>query len=179
MMKWLLHRLLRRFEREFDYDASYMHEVTDISAGAGLRYLALPLMSGMHGPAPEVWAGAALASVLDGDCGPCVQLTVDAAVKAGVDPHLLRACIQRDFDNAGAAGLGFRFTEAAIRDAPNTDALRYDIARDHGPEAVVAASYAAATSRAYPVLKRALGHGKECRQVRVAGDPVSVVREAS
>jgi len=179
MIKGLLHGLLRRFEREFDYDATYMHDVTDIWAGAAMRYTALPLMSGMRGPAPEVWAGAALASVLDGDCGPCAQLVVDGAVKAGVDPQLLRACIQRDFANAGAAGLGFRFAEAAIQDAPNADALRYDIARAYGPKAVIAASYAAATARAYPVLKRALGHGKACRQLRIAGNPVPVVRTAS
>ena len=179
MIKWILHRLLRRFERQFDYDAAYMHEITDISPAATLRSLALPLMTQMRGPAPEIWAGAALASVLDGDCGPCAQLVIDDAVHSDIDPNLLQACLARDFQAAGAAGLGYRFAEAAIKGDPDADDLRAEIIRDHGAEAVLAAAYAAATCRAYPVLKRALGHGGSCQVLRISDRTVEIARRAA
>lgn len=179
MIKWVLHKLTSRFERAAHYDAAYLHDMIDISAGAGLRYFTLPLLSQMHGPAPCVWAGAALASVLDGDCGPCAQLVIDSAVKAGVSPDLLRACVRRDFAKAGPAGLGFRFTEAAIRGDPEVENLRAEIERCHGSLAVISAAYAAAASRAYPVLKRALGHGSACQKLRIGERVELVVRAAA
>jgi hypothetical protein len=35
MLKWLIHRKVRAFEREHGYDASYMHEVLDTDMGGG------------------------------------------------------------------------------------------------------------------------------------------------
>ena len=176
MIKWTLHKLFDKFGEVADYDTTYLHEITDVSAGAAMRYLGLPLLSQMSEPAPEVWAGAALASVLEGDCGPCVQLVVNGALDKGIDSARLKACLARDFENAGEVGLGFRFAEAAIQDAGELDALREEIRRKHGEKAVISASYAAATSRAYPVMKRGLGHGHVCRAVSIAGQSVPVQR---
>ncbi len=174
MLKWLLHRAFDRFAVMADYDTTYLHEVTDVSSSAAVRYLGLPLLSQMSDPAPEIWAGAAIASVLDGDCGPCVQLVVNSALRADLDPERIRACLARDFEAAGDMGLGFRFSEAAINDAPNLDALRDEIIEKHGQKAVISASYAAATCRAYPVMKRGLGYGKVCQAVNVDGQTVQV-----
>ena len=38
MLKWLIHRKLSAFEREHDYDASYMHEVVETDRGAFLKF---------------------------------------------------------------------------------------------------------------------------------------------
>ena len=168
MLKWILHRLTRNMERTYNYDASYMHEIIDFSAGAALRFSALPLMSQYRGTAPAaLWAGAALASTLDGDCGPCAQLTVDYALEAGVNPDGLRACLQHDFARAGVAGLGFRFAQAVIADDPVADRLRAEIENEHGRAAVLPVAYATASSRAYPVLKRAMGHGQTCQHINL------------
>lgn len=179
MIKWLLHKVFTKFGDDADYDTTYLHEITDISPTAAMRYLGLPFMSQMTKPAPNVWAGAALASVLDGDCGPCVQLVVDSAVRAGVEPEALRACLARRFDDAGDAGLGFQFAEAAIHDRAEISALRDEIAARHGEAAVVSASYAAATCRAYPVMKRGLGFGHVCRAVSIDGETIPVHRAVS
>ncbi len=174
MMKWLLHKIFRKFGALADYDTTYLHEITDVSTSAALRYFGLPMLSQMSGPAPNVWAGAALASVLDGDCGPCVQLVVNSALRARVDPARIAACLRRDFEVAGDTGLGFRFAEAAIRDGEELQSLREEILEKHGQKAVIAASYAAATCRAFPVMKRGLGHGNACRAVRVDGHTIHV-----
>ncbi|SLN45461.1 hypothetical protein PEL8287_02332 [Roseovarius litorisediminis] len=176
MIKALLHRMLRKFESDFDYDASYMHEVTDAWPGGSLRYLGLSIFSQTRGPEAEIWAGAVIASTLEGDCGPCAQLVVNMAVKAGVDPDQIAACLRRDFERAGAVGLAFRFAEAAIHDRPEVDTLRVAIFHAYGQKAVIAASYAAASGRVYPVLKRGLGHGQACQQIRLGDTDHTVVR---
>jgi len=176
MIKFILGKMLRSFGRSNDYDITYMLEVNNIWPMAALRYLGLTAVSQMKGPAPEVWAGAVLASTLDGDCGPCAQLVVDMAVKAGVDEAHIAACLARDFAAAGPAGLGFRFAEAAIAGDLVADALRDEIRASHGDKAVIAAAYAAASGRAYPVMKRALGHGKACQQITLGDAPHAVVK---
>lgn len=179
MIRAILHKMLRRFESDFSYDASYMHEITDIWPGAVFRYLALSMVSRTKGPDVDIWVGALLASTLDGDCGPCAQLVADMALKSGADAGKVGACLRRDFGNAGAMGLGFRFAEAAIRDDPDVDALREELRRNHSDEALVAAAYAAASGRTYPVIKRAMGHGRACQQITLGSELHPVVRPSA
>lgn len=175
MIKWLQHSMVRSFERKANYDASYMHDVVEISSDAAWRLSMLPLLSQYRGDAPAaLWLGAGLASVLEGDCGPCVQLMVDAGLALNVTPDVIKALLQEDFDAAGyEAALGYRFALAAINDLPALDALRDEIVAGFGEKAWVACSYAAATARVYPVLKRGLGHGKTCQQVKIGPDMVA------
>lgn len=167
MIRWLLHKMTRGFEARYQYNGDYMHEVYDISTIAGLRLSMLPVLSQYRGPNIDIWAGAALASTLDGDCGPCAQLVVNMALEAGANPEHLSQCVQGDAASAEAVGLGFRFAKAAINDLIETDDLREEIITGYGKEASLAAAFTAATSRAYPVLKRALGKGSACTALNI------------
>lgn len=167
MIRWLLHKMTRQFEARYQYNGDYMHEVYDISTSAGIRLSMLPLLSQFRGPNIDIWAGAALASVLDGDCGPCAQLVIDMAVEAGANVEHLTRCAQGDAEHAATVGLGFRFAHAAIHDNPQANDLREEIIASYGKEASLAAAFTTATSRAYPVLKRALGHGAICRELNI------------
>ena len=170
MIKLILHHFTRKMERRFNYDARYLHSIIDDSLAAALRLSVLPCLSQYDGGGHHtLWAGAALASTLDGDCGPCAQLIIDTALQKGVSEHVLRACLKRDFEQAGVAGLGFRYAQAAISGDPVADDLRKEIEAAHGKNAVLAAAYAAATGRAWPVLKRAMGHGTACQRLTIGG----------
>ena len=165
MLKTLLHHSTRQFEQRYAYDASYLHRLIDTSLGAGLRSALLPLLSQYRGPktGQAIWAGAALASVLEGDCGPCAQLVIDLGLEAGIDGAQLAACTREDWEAAGDVGFGFRFGRAAIADEVAAQSLGEIIEQRFGVETRAAACFAAATSRAYPVLKRGLGHGAPCQ----------------
>ena len=175
MIQTLLKAGLQRFSSRYNYDVSYMEHIAETSTNAGLRLSALPLFSQFRGPkeAHSVWAGAMLGSTLDGDCGPCVQLVVDMALEAGVPAHQLELCLQDNAMEAGDVGLGFRFSQAAIVDAPDIDDLRQEIETRFGPEAVTAASFAASSGRVYPVLKRGLGFGQTCNRVNIKTEPMA------
>lgn len=167
MIRWLLHKMTRQFEARYQYNGDYMHEVYDISTSAGIRLSLLPMLSQYRGPNVDIWAGAALASTLDGDCGPCAQLIVDMALEAGANAEHLSRCVQGDPASAETVGLGFRFAQAAINDQTDANDLREEIIAGYGKEASVAAAFTAATSRAYPVLKRALGKGSACTALNI------------
>ncbi|WP_186766228.1 hypothetical protein [Falsiphaeobacter marinintestinus] len=171
MIRTLLHRSATSFENRYDYDAGYMHHVIDTSTNAGLRLAAFQMLSQYRGPkhGQAVWAGTLFGSTLDGDCGPCAQLVVDMAVQAGANPEKLRLCAIGQAEQAGSLGLGFRFAQAAILDAPEADDLRAQIDQKFGPQTVIAAAFAAASGRMYPVLKRSLGMGKACQRLQFAG----------
>lgn len=174
MLDWLIHKAISSWSRSYNYDATYLHEIADVSSAAALRFMGLPLLSQMQQPSPALWAGAALGSVLDGDCGPCAQLIVDDAVRAGVDTGLLHACLAGRYDEAGPVGLGFRFAVAAMADTSDLDSTREEIERTYGQLAVISVSYAAASCRAYPVLKRGLGHGALCQKIELDGASLNV-----
>ena len=171
MIRALLHRGARAFGRRYDYDVDYMHHVIDTSATAGLALSLLPLVSQYKGPkaARSVWAGALLASTLDGDCGPCAQLVVDFALENRVDENALLAAVDGRLDEAGDVGLGFQFARAAIARSYEPNAFADTIRARFGEQALVAASFAAASGRFYPVFKRGLGSGHACQQIEVRG----------
>ena len=68
MLKSILHKSTKDFEKKYGYDAGYMHHMIDVSTGAGLRLGLLPILSLYRGPkqAINIWAGAALASTSEG-----------------------------------------------------------------------------------------------------------------
>lgn len=171
MIRSFLHKGAQDFGAKYGYDTTYMHEIIDTSRSAGVRLALFPMVTRYSGPkqAMPVWFGALLASTLDGDCGPCAQLTIDMAVEAGADPDHLRLCATGQADQAGDTGLGFRFAKAAITDDPQADVLRGQIEAKFGKQAVVAAGFAAATGRMYPVLKRSMGWGKTCQRLTFNG----------
>lgn len=167
MIRSLLKTGYRRFGCRYGYDTGYMAHIADTSVSAGLRLTAFPLISQYRGPTLDLWAGALLGSTLEGDCGPCAQLVVDVAIEAGVPADRLALCIQGRAEEASDVGLGFRFAQAAIADAPELGTLRIEIESRHGPAAVTAASFAASSGRMYPVLKRGLGFGHACSVLSV------------
>ena len=58
-----------------------------------------------------------------------------------------------------------------INDKDAADALRDEVVRRWGQKGLVALALALTTARMYPTVKYALGYGKTCSRVTVAGTP--------
>ena len=131
MLTWLLHRWIDAFEREYAYDAGYLREAASIDAGGTLKF-ALGALFSQHRARelpPAAFHAAKLASALEEDCGPCAQLGVAMAERAGVSAADLRALIAGAPEAAGPdAVLGFRFARAVLRHDPAADDLREEAA---------------------------------------------------
>jgi len=171
MLKAILSRQIDKMERLWGYDASYMRRVLAASPATFLKFGFVTGLVDRSAAPGEALAAAGIAGTLVEDCGPCTQIGVDMAAAAGVKPEVLRAILAGDEAAMGeAAALGWRFARASLaRDMETCDPLREEIVRRWGERGLVAVSMALMTARMYPTLKYALGYGKACSKVTVAG----------
>lgn len=172
MLKTFLTREIDKMERTWSYDASYMRHVLRASPATLLKFgFVTGLVDRKAAPAAAL-AAAGIAGTLAEDCGPCTQISVDMAEAGGVKPETLRAILAGDESAMGAdAALGWRFARASLaRDMEAADPLRDEILRRWGDKGLVAIGMAITTARMYPTLKYALGYGKACSRVTVAGE---------
>ena len=180
MLKALLGRQIDKMERQFDYDASYMRQMLRLSPGTFMKFGMVTQLVDRKAAPLEALAAAGIAGTLTEDCGPCTQISVDLATQQGVDPQVLRAILAGDEAAMGeTAALGWRFARASLaRDMETADPLRDEIVRRWGDKGLVALSLSITTARMYPTLKYALGYGKACSRVTVAGQPTPVIHLA-
>ena len=180
MLKALLGRQIGKMERQFDYDASYLRQVLAVSPATFVKFGFVTQLVDRKAAPGEALAAAGIAGTLAEDCGPCTQISVDLATQGGVDPAVLRAILAGDEAAMGeTAALGWRFARASMaRDMAAADPLRDEIVRRWGDRGLMAISMAVTTARMYPTLKYALGYGKACSRVTVAGKATPVVHLA-
>ncbi len=171
MLKAFLSRQIDKMERQWGYDASYMRFVLAASPASFLRFGVLPGLVDRTAAPGAALAAAGIAGTLAEDCGPCTQIGVDVAAAGGVAPQVLRAILAGDVAAMGPdAALAWRFACASLaRDMEAADPIRDEIVRRWGDKGLVAIGMAITTARMYPTLKYALGYGKACSKVVVAG----------
>jgi len=174
MIRWAMRRAIDKFERVWNYDAGYMRDVIDVSPRAAWMFSRAAALGGFRRDIPiEPWYAAGITAVRHEDCGPCTQLGVAMAERAGVSPAVLRAVLT---DDPGAmppdVALVWRFTRATLAHDPAADEYREAIVKRWGRRALVSLAFAITASRIYPTVKYALGHGKACMRVVVGGKPV-------
>lgn len=176
MLKWLMHRGVAAFERQWQYDATYMHDLIDSDPRAAWAFQrATALGRYRHAVQADALAAASLTAIRLEDCGPCTQLGVAMAETAGVDAAVLRAVLTSDVAAMPEhVALVWRFTRATLDHDAAADVYREDIERRWGRQAVVSLAFAILTARMYPTVKYALGHGTACSRVVVGGAPVAI-----
>ncbi|HJR23107.1 MAG TPA: hypothetical protein VJ822_15855 [Dongiaceae bacterium] len=175
MLKWFMKRKLKAFGDAFDYDTGYMQELVDIDPAAGLVVSRLSAAASYRADAPvAAWFAGKLVAGMNEDCGPCVQLGVRMAERSGVSASDLRAIIAGDVARMSAeASLGYCFAKALLVRSGELDDLREEIIARWGRKALGAISIGIVTTRTFPALKYALGHGQTCQSVEIGGDMVA------
>lgn len=174
MIRWALRKALGKFERTWNYDASYMRDIIEASPRAAWLFSRVNALGRFRRDLPmEAWHAAGIAAVHHEDCGPCTQLAVTMAERAGLSPAVLRALLTDDPDAMPPnVALVWKFTHATLAHDASADEYREAIKERWGPRALVTLAFAITAARAYPTVKYALGHGKACTRVVVGGTPV-------
>ena len=162
------------FEREWNDDASYMRDMIDASPRAAWLFSRATAIGRFRRDVPlDAWCAAGITAVRHEDCGPCTQLGVTMAERAGVSPAVLRAVLSDDVDAMPPdVALAWRFTRATLAHDAAADDYRDVIVERWGPSALVSLAFAITAARLYPTVKYALGHGKACMRVVVGDTPV-------
>ncbi len=175
MLNRIVHGRIDKLERSMDYDMSYVHEIFDAGGLQALAPLqALGKVSAYRRDVPlDVYYGAKITAVLAADCGPCAQLVTSMAEREGVSPDVLRALVAGDREAVShEVRLGIDLASAALIGADD-GAVREEILARWGRRALISLAYAIVAAQAYPTLKYALGYGKACTKVRIAGTEVA------
>src|SRR3954452_16554956 len=139
MIKWALHKVIGKFERDWNYDASYMRDIIDASPRAAWLFSRVTALGRFRRDIPiAAWSAAGITAVRHEDCGPCTQLAVAMAERAGVSPAVLRAVLE---ENAGAmppdVALVWRFTRATLAHEAQADVYREEIVKRWGAAALL------------------------------------------
>ena len=174
MVRWAFRRAIAKFERDWNYDAGYLRDIVDASPKAAWLFSRATALGRFRRDLPvDAWCAAGITAVKHEDCGPCTQLAVTMAERAGVRPEVLRALLSGD-----AAALPpdvllvWRFTRATLAHDVAADEYREAIVKRWGRRALVSLAFAITAARIYPTVKYALGYGKACMRVVVDGQPV-------
>src|SRR5262245_61855515 len=176
MIKWMLHKAIDKFERTWKYDASYMRDMINASPRAAWLFSRAAALGQFRRDVPlEPWFAAGITAVRHEDCGPCTQLGIKMAERAGVSEAVLRAVLT---DNPEAMPpdviLVWRFTRATLAHDPVADEYRDAIVKRWGRLGLLSLAFAITASRIYPTVKYALGHGKACMRILVGSTPVQM-----
>ena len=172
MIKWFMRRWINTFEHTWNYDASYLHELLDIDPRALTAFGKVSAIARYRKDVPPaVYSAAGIVAVMAEDCGPCTQIAIDMAERAGVEPDILRAVVAHDTSALPfEVALAVRFTEATLRHAPEADDLREEVVRRFGKRGLVSLAFAMIAARFYPTLKYAMGHGRACTRLTIGGE---------
>jgi alkylhydroperoxidase family enzyme len=181
MVAWLMRRAIGAFERTWNYDARYLYDILEASPRAARLFWRVASLGQYRRDIPiEAWAAASITAVRHEDCGPCTQLAVTMAERAGVSPEVLGAVLKDNPERMPAdVALVWRFTRASLAHDVAADEYRDAIVTRWGPRALVSLAFAMAAARVYPTVKYALGHGKACTRVIVGGEPIALDREVA
>lgn len=179
MIKWLLRRQMAAFERTWNYDTTYICDVIDADPRALIAFSKVLPMANYHKDLPLAsYYAAKIVGAMTEDCGPCTQLVIDMAARAGVDPAILRAVVARDVTAMPfEVALAVRFAEANLQRSPAADELRDEVVRRFGQRGLVSLAFAITAARIFPTLKYALGHGRSCTRLTIGGEVRPVLRE--
>ena len=175
MLSWILGRKLYQFEKSFEYDMSYAREILSISPKALIAYFkATSIGNYRHNVPTEAWFAATLVAIAYEDCGPCTQLGVTMARRAGVDAELVERLVAGDFEALPAhVAVTARFALASLQRSPEVDELRDRVEALFGRHGLLSIAFAMTACRIYPTVKYALGYGKTCTRVVVDGKAVA------
>lgn len=182
MLKWFIHRQLRAFEKDFGYDASYMHEVLDTDFAAFMKFARATQIGRYKKHVPtEVYAAVGLTAVVAADCGPCAQLGITMALREGVPAATLTKILRGNLDEMEQpVRIGVQFARAVIaRDGDAADEARSFLEARYGKPALITLGLAMCAAQLYPTFKWAIGHGHACQRLQVENDIIIPVHAAA
>jgi hypothetical protein len=174
MVGWALRRAIDTAEGDWNDDAGYMRGIIDAGPrGAWISSRVTALGQFRRDLPIEAWCASGIPAVRHEDCGPCAQLRVTVAERAGVSPAVLRVVLAGNADAMPPdVASVWKFTQATPAHDAAADEYREAIVKRWGRRALVSLAFAMTAARLYPAVKYAPGHGKARMRVVVGCTPV-------
>jgi AhpD family alkylhydroperoxidase len=180
MSRWLLTKLLEWGKTQIgDVNMDYAYHLRDVAPSRLWRFSFIKVVEGGRKYAPaDAYHAAGMAAAMVEDCGPCVQIHVNLALKDRVAPDVLRSLALRRLDEVPEhVALAFKYG-GAVAQGVMADELRDAIRAKWGEQGLIELAFTIATARFYPGLKRGLGYAHTCERV-VVEDLVTMTAKAA
>jgi hypothetical protein len=181
MFGFLVRRGLALAAKRSNVDLRHMIALQAASPAAFRKFGKLAMLSRHRELVPvDAYYAAMLVGNVAEDCGPCTQLVVNMASKAGVDDAQIEAVLRRDPDAlAPDAALGFRFAHAIVFRTADQEEARQAVRDQWGDKGIIDLTFACQINRLYPMIKAGLGFASECRQVTLGSRTIAVAKQAA
>ena len=165
----LANRIISQAERRVDAPMPYLRTLADASGAAFSKWL-LAMPATMHrSAAPKTaWHLARLGATQGQDCGTCVQVIVNDALREGVSAETLRAALTAPETLGEVDGLALAFGRAVATQDPDVLDRAAEVEAAFGHEGHVELAMAVAMCHIFPVVKRGLGLAVACSRVEIA-----------
>ncbi len=171
MLRRLALRSVAAAERDLGVPLDYLRHIAEVSLPAFVKFgLFMPLAQHRRWLPPAPYHLARIAATRLEDCGTCVQIEVNSALKQGVGKAQVQAAAEgRADDLPPDLAEVVRFAEAVTMQSDDS-ALREAVRARYGDEGLVELALGIAAARVFPTTKRALGYATACALVPLRYD---------
>ena len=161
---------IRERENTIGVPLDYQRDMAAAAPGSALKLQEIARLIRENQSVPEhVALMAALGATMAEDCGDCVQIYVNLALKAGIDKAIVKAALENHLSDLPAdLKLGFCFGRVVSENDPMLLEKGAALEAKFGRKALVDLALVIALARFYPTVKRALGHSRTCAEARVS-----------
>jgi len=161
---------IRERETTIGVPLDYQRDMAAAAPGSALKLQEIGRLIRENQSVPEqVAMMAALGATQAEDCGDCVQIYVNLALKAGVDKAMVKAALDHRYSDLPTdLKLGFCFGRVVSENDPMLLEKGQALEARFGRKALVDLAMVIALARFYPTVKRALGHSRTCAEAKVS-----------
>lgn len=179
MNRWLLGKLLVWGEKNLGVGMDYAWHLRDVAPSRLWRFAMIKTVEGPRQiTSPSVYHAAGLAAAMAEDCGPCVQIHVNLALKDRVAPDILRNLVAGNLDRVPQdIATAFRYGDAVAKGVMADD-LREEIRKAWGERGLIELAFTVAAARFYPAVKRGMGFAHSCERVVIEEHETRAVKAA-
>ena len=169
LMAALVETKIKKMETHFGVPLDYTRYMARHSMGA-LRALGKTedCVNYRHALPKEPFHIARLVTDMVEDCGTCVQLVVNVALKDGMSPQLLQSALDGELGNLPLELVDVYHFVNRIASGEDDPDLRERLIARYGEEGFVELALAMSAPKIYSTLKRALGYSISCSRVQVS-----------
>lgn len=165
MLKYFLQKQFNNFGKKFNYDVSYITEMTEFYPAKAWRYALISPMGSHFSAVPkELYFAVKITATKLADCGTCTELTLKMAVSAGIDRQQIGHLIMSDVQHMrGDILLGYQYAMAVEQNSLDLLEIIEHIKVEYGKKGLWDVASAFNFGEYYPKLKRGLGEAISCR----------------
>ncbi|NIA71202.1 hypothetical protein HBA54_21615 [Pelagibius litoralis] len=168
-MAWIERGLLNRLYRQNPEQFGWLRDAAAASPGVFWKLTLFAPLAGHRRAAPRALINMARIGALRAqDCGACLQIAVDYAVKEGTVRDHVRAALQAPDALPPQERMVLYYAQAVAGNRPEFVERVETVRRELGEAVLAELAFAVATTSLFPLAKRGLGVAAACDLERIA-----------